>query len=105
MRKDEWTPGPWKLTTPNLISIVSPDGYWIADVPRNGKANAKRIVACVNALEGFADPSAAPDLLEAAEAVIKFMDEINKQYPYKDPDGEICELKDLRKVIAKAKGE
>lgn len=33
-------------------------------------ANAERIVACVNACEGLADPTAVPDLLAACQAVV-----------------------------------
>jgi hypothetical protein len=38
---------------------------YIRDFQSNDEANAARIVACVNACEGIADPGAVPDLLAA----------------------------------------
>lgn len=82
------TSGPWK-TSPakhnicDTFGVKKESGSWIAlchpfedkKIKREeAEANASRIVSCVNALEGFADPEAAKDLLEAAEDVIQQFD-------------------------------
>ena len=117
MTKSKHTPGPWEWARQ-----VRKKGSWLEEKKPKTRmwsihTEGKKGIAYIGPLailskNAIAEAEAnaqlmatAPDLLEAAEAVIKFMDKINKQYPYKDPDGEICELKDLRKVIAKAKGE
>ena len=63
----EYTKGPWKLVEeawPNQRTIVAQDGQ-----PEIGQiigvANARRIVACVNALEGGEDPESWIKLLQA----------------------------------------
>lgn len=43
-----------------------------ADCTEQATANAKRVVACVNACEGI-NPEAVPELLEAAERMIGFI--------------------------------
>ena len=50
----------------NTGNKVTDNDYYYLDQSEL-QANAQRIVDCVNALEGFADPSAAPDVLEAAK--------------------------------------
>lgn len=79
------TPGLWRVcggSTPAYSAITSNDGYVVFSMAdrvsdmEHGKpikapdydtqrANAKRIVACVNACRGIVDPSAVPELLEA----------------------------------------
>lgn len=75
------TPGPWILEKPELdcVAISASSGDWLdlASVvirvndkhDPEGQANAARIVACVNACEGLADPSVVPDLLAALEGI------------------------------------
>jgi hypothetical protein len=80
------TPEPWitKVYEENQTRILGPieeDGnrHWIGDIigPLSNKANAKRIVECVNAFEGIENPAefisnlkkcldiyATPELLE-----------------------------------------
>ena len=62
-------------------------------------ANAQRIVDCVNALEGFADPSAAADLLEAAKLAEKWI--------FENAPGEIEPeaYRALKQAITKAQGK
>ncbi len=61
------TPEPWRVGVHALQIIYAPDGWAIADAkvfhladgadaPAVQKANAARIVACVNACAGMADP-------------------------------------------------
>lgn len=86
------TPGPWKLRLIRWSKDAPVQGFAVLAEGRNHsvasancyestalegefspdeiEANASRIVSCVNALEGFADPDAAPDLLEAAKRVL-----------------------------------
>jgi hypothetical protein len=70
------TPGPWRIgqdsaahaiwtagnVPASLIVAIRPD---CTEQDNNRQANAARIVACVNAMEGIADPGAVPDLLAA----------------------------------------
>jgi len=67
------TPEPWEIEELQGLheySIVKP-GKWIVATTEGresrDKANAARIVACVNACAGIADPSAIPGLLRAAK--------------------------------------
>ena len=63
------------------------------------EANARRIVACVNACEGI-NPEAVPDLLAACELCLEWMDDVcGIQSPYEEVTIEI------KAAIAKAKGE
>jgi hypothetical protein len=70
------TPEPWSVVTPHpgQFAIVPENRQkhatthtlaYIRDFQSNDEANAARIVACVNACEGIADPGAVPDLLAA----------------------------------------
>lgn len=77
------TPGPWILEKPELdcVAISASSGDWLdlASVAirvndkhdPEGQANAARIVACVNACEGLADPSVVPELLAALEELLE----------------------------------
>lgn len=70
------TPGPWGVVPGHsVLDIVAGGGaiatttggvYW---EPYSGvqEANARRIVDCVNACEGIADPSVVPELVAALE--------------------------------------
>jgi hypothetical protein len=86
----DWTSEPWEVSEGehNLsscaditaASIHSADGEWIIaqvwdDIEvgvgedaysRPGKANAERIVACINACAGIKDPSVVKELVEFA---------------------------------------
>jgi len=73
------TPGPWRLTTGAYwLRIVGPAKEAIASFGNQRRwldgvevaANARRIVACVNACEGI-NPEAVPDLLEACRKLIE----------------------------------
>lgn len=59
------------------------------------ETQARNIVDCVNALDGFTDPSAAPDLLEAAKAALYSIGAL-------DPSDI---KKQLKQAIAKAEGK
>jgi len=50
------TPGPWRIRTdlPQPV-IASESGQYVVAIP--SEVNAKRIVDCVNAMEGIPDPS------------------------------------------------
>ena len=63
------------------------------------EANARRIVACVNACEGI-NPEAVPDLLAACELCLEWMDDVcGIQSPYEEVT---IKIKD---AIAKARGQ
>jgi len=83
MQTTRWTPGPWQTARLDLdrcrvdIETVErgddlPDqGYTIAVCYSGAKdegANARRIVACVNACEGI-NPEAVPEMVEVLESV------------------------------------
>lgn len=88
MKDQKHTPEPWEANEHESISgdnyITIKRGSWdIAHSKYSAndweveRANAARIVACINALEGWADPSAAGELLEATKnlamlAVLKY---------------------------------
>jgi hypothetical protein len=62
------TPGPWRIGDAGHTVFGPPRGLPPKIIASNlSTANAARIVACVNALEGWHDPAAVGDLLEAAE--------------------------------------
>ena len=99
------TPGPWKVSTANpyAVNTVSggiatahgtDDANYSEFFPstEQAKANARRIVACVNACEGI-NPEAVPDLLEALKDAVAAYDDA-------DLDGAI--IRRLRAAIAKA---
>ena len=75
------TPGPWEVGGEGAVVAADSSDLgrllvahtFFVDRPFRVRpdANARRIVECVNALEGFSDPSAAKDLLEAARALVK----------------------------------
>ena len=75
------TPEPWQAhkedRSPWVILGLSADKYgghpYIAEMPggRDSQANARRIVACVNACAGI-NPEAVPDLMEVLEAGIAY---------------------------------
>lgn len=75
------TPGPWFVDTsrpkaPYGICQDNEHGWGIAEVKTfalegTDEGNAKRIVSCVNACEGIADPSAVKDMYEALLLVVR----------------------------------
>lgn len=96
------TPGPWIVGQPEdhpyMVQKMDDEEYWfhsIADcevgenmTEEEGKANARLIAA-------------APELLEALEDCLKFLEQENKRY-YRD--GEWSEVTKAKSAIAKAKG-
>lgn len=104
------TKGPWRLykgrTFCSIMAgpkqtnneVVHWVGFDSSHFPMDRVANAQRIVSCVNALEGFADPSAAPDLLEAAKLAEKWI--------FENASGEVEPeaYRALKQAIAKAEG-
>jgi hypothetical protein len=68
------TPEPWELTRHATPDYAPQCGIYSEDHPADfaivkGEANARRIVACVNACKGI-NPEAVPDLLEALQDVL-----------------------------------
>ena len=103
----EHTPGPWAVPTngQDRRLIWNERGECVADLTRryyalegegHAEADASRIVACVNALEGWSDPSAAGELLEAARIAVDLMEGFRCPKPETDR---------LRAAIARARGE
>ena len=99
--------GPWGYIGPDAVetghTIRVRDSFeWVANCGQSylfkGRHNAQRIVDCVNALEGFADPSAAPDLLEAAKEAVVYIRDLRAT------PGLGSILDSLEQAIAKAEG-
>ena len=78
----EHTKGPWELTSDGWIQKRYPHGFYpIAEPIRamgsslERKANAERIVACVNGCEGIEDPSEIlRDMLDCQERVVNLLE-------------------------------
>lgn len=115
------TPAPWTVEDGSSSghccfthSIQGTDGRPVAEVIRQyeveedeqNKANASRIVECVNACEGLADPSAVPELLEALEDLLAGWELMISQYGY-NPGVEPEDSLNMRAraAIAKATGK
>lgn len=69
------TPGPWSYTEAD--GFRGPSGQLLACIIDSRstttveqEANAERIVACVNACEGIADPSCVPEMLRVAGRIL-----------------------------------
>lgn len=82
----------------------------------NVSANAARIVACVNACEGLADPSVVPELVDALRMALEAIDDHNTRAAFRSvkieefhcmvkTGSKITCLSDARAALAKAKGE
>lgn len=102
------TKGPWRfynigtvqsiMAGPKHDEVVHWCGFDLSHFPKQAIANGQRIVDCVNALEGFADPSAAPDLLEAAKLAVVYIRDLRAT------PGLGSILDSLEQAIAKAEG-
>lgn len=66
------TPGPWNFhhNGDGTFAVLAPNKNWVLAFLQNGEimpekqqTNAKRIVSCVNAMEGIAEPDKAVQLL------------------------------------------
>ena len=102
------TPGPWYVAAEDLsggryYSISSQNcDFFIHDgahEEENGEANAARIVACVNACEGIADPAVVPELLAFVADFIAVMN--RDGFTGDEPDRL---HKEATAIIAKATG-
>ncbi len=109
MGEPKHTPGPWRLEQNGpAYNLCSPDRArhfailvgMIRNQDSEHKANAERIVACVNACEGI-NPDAVPDLLAVLEPLIAYID--NEGPPAKEwkAIADLCEQGHA--VIAKVK--
>ncbi len=97
--KSKHTPGMICIQPGTPAWIESNDGKLMAKTvvkSRGGeqRANADRLVACWNALEGWADPSAAGELLEAMIETFQYGNVANQSQA----------AANLKAAIAKAKG-
>lgn len=105
------TPAPWKVrANPNgtlSIDAREPDGTACSPASVNGDAtdvecgpvtwaNARRIVACVNACEGM-NPEAVPALLEACRKASALLASLDEDYAEVESD--------LYDAIRKAEGK
>ena len=99
MNKRNWTPEPWTIedAEPKKVGgqaftcVMALNDKWIDDdtppypliaaiphmrdgkLPESRKANAARIVACVNALENL-NPQGVGELVDAAKGILKRLD-------------------------------
>ena len=105
------TPGPWTTRKGNTRWSVVGGGQYIAYAvsgtpglgPDGERANAERIVACVNACEGLADPAVVPELLAALKVVTECLESTRDCSLGNDPEGSAaCDR--ARAAIAKAEG-
>lgn len=111
--KPKHTPGPWDYDASGKIGVGFRDGGILLaearrqeDVPWEPKgnggatavANAARIVACVNACEGIADPGVVPELL-------RFVKETLAGHSFEEP-GKPVEWSPsyMERLIARAEG-
>ena len=94
------TPGPWRIGDAGHTVFGPPNGEPAPKIIAGGltRANARRIVACVNACEGI-NPEAVPDLLQACKAALAYMIDDKAS----DVSGERA-LSAIRAAIAKAEG-
>lgn len=113
-RSTPWTPEPWTFDTREGDSggwkqwsqhvTISSGETLVADYPtdfneypddRTNIANAERIVACVNALEGISSPAAVKEVITMAQILV---DELNRV----TPDIQIVTLRtiNLREALA-----
>ncbi|WP_066281919.1 hypothetical protein [Blastomonas sp. CCH1-A6] len=82
MTKTAHTPGPWAVVNGSLISSnldsegqeidrpVGNQGIYVAQTKGpDSNPNAARIVACVNACEGIANPDVVPEAIAALRGV------------------------------------
>lgn len=80
IEKQVHTAEPWMMiNSDNKLIIVAQDERCLADVIKweEGKFNAKRIVACVNACAGFDNPAEVIEVLKAAlQTAFNFIDGI-----------------------------
>jgi hypothetical protein len=72
--------------------------------------DARRIVACVNACEGIADPGAVPDLIAALAAAVQYLEKHRPKGNIRDIFSELNEyengvMKPARAAIHRATGE
>lgn len=98
----EHTPEPWEARLhedPQWMVRVkgSPLGAVCLTSQGNDEANARHIVACVNACEGI-NPEAVPELLAASKAVWKWHNQQSERGPMDLDDA----LRTLVAAIAKA---
>ena len=98
MAKAKHTPGPWELV--NVFPCAKREHCrWIINpdvATGKSKANAARIVACVNACEGI-NPEAVPGLLKACiSGAAALLQVAPKEHPALDT------YKEMRSAIAKA---
>ena len=94
------------------VSIASASQLGMAGSPGAQQANADRIIACVNACAGI-NPEAVPELLEALEMAMPYLERAPKFYKFQRAgrefwpnreEAEGCFFKALA-AIAKARGQ
>lgn len=84
------TKGPWKLKDNGDFQIDAADGYSITSIPKDDdygrpeedRANAERIVACVNACDGIVDPWVIPELIHTIRLLAKTEKAMNHHGPF-----------------------
>lgn len=88
MSEVKHTPEPWMADLEDYASVIDSDGICVCEMPpytrspnrEKARANAERIVACVNACKGI-NPEAVPDLLDALKEALYTLDEGNAERP------------------------
>ena len=107
------TPEPWERNGKRIERIylgmkVSEQVELIARVyGEDSEANARRIVACVNACAGI-NPKAVPELVEALEAAELWIEEtlpVLESMAGGETEGGHGLLESIRAALAKARGE
>lgn len=121
MKQTKHTPGPWEQYAGSIRTVEKCEQYGegyraemrqrpIAEVAHlRGQsevnaANAERIVACVNACEGIADPSAVPELLAHLEKCANVISHCLSELPEGYRKAAKSQGDAARAAIAKATG-
>lgn len=101
-RLEPWAAEQTEYCGSMLTSVLS-GTYIVAPMQGEGdiaRANGERIVACVNACEGIADPGVVPEML----AALKFVSEDFHQTSAVNGGLNIEAFQAVQKVIARAEG-
>jgi len=93
MTDQKHSPEPWNKfrETPDKFYIKARNGNEIGTMYAE---DALRVISCVNALEGWAEPSAAKDLLEAAKVLLQAS----------SPDIRLKAIKGIRFTVSRIEG-
>jgi hypothetical protein len=90
MSRHKWTPEPWTMhprpdrfkIEPDIAVVYAQQSRYDDSQSKAREANAARIVACVNALAGVADPAAFVAAFEAMSAALRHARPLVGEFDY-----------------------